>query len=109
MARARAVYADEPPPPETDPIYPTPFERANHLLDAVDGSSALMTHFADEISDAAKCYLLILNVWRRVEPAFAACREALRQCDSSHDHQTLPEVVSHTATKILWQEIQAQL
>jgi hypothetical protein len=106
IARARAVYAGDPPPPETNSVYPTPFERANHLLDMVEGSSAVMTHFGDQIRNAAKCYLLILNVWRRVEPAFAACREALRQCDSSHDHQTLPEVVTHTAVSILWQEVQ---
>jgi hypothetical protein len=109
IARARAVYEGEPPPPETDPIYPTPFERADHLLDTVEDSSAVMTRFGDQIQDAAKCYLMILEVWRRIEPAFADCREALRQCDSSHDHQTLPEVVSHTAMTILWQAIRARL
>jgi hypothetical protein len=72
IARARAVYAGDPPPPETNPVYPTPFERANHLLDMVEGSSAIMTHPGDQIRNAAKCYLLILNVWRRIEPAFAA-------------------------------------
>ena len=106
MARADAVYSGAEPPETSDRTYPTPIERADHLLSMLAHPSSFANQFPAQVRDATRCYELIIAAWDYIQPALAASRNALAIYEGGSEEDTLPEYASGAVTMLLWRAVQ---
>lgn len=109
LARAAAAYEGRPAPDKTDPLYPTPYERARHLL-SMPPEHDLWRGYGEPTRAASRCYNVLLGVWELVRPSFWALRERLAVYrPGAPGPLMLPEWRTYAVVSTLWQHVLGRL
>lgn len=112
LTRAADAYHDRTRSYETssDSDYPTPYERTVNLLNWLE-TTPYVPAVQPQISGAATCYNVIIDVWDEIAPVFRAAREDLSAADPAiHGPSPRPrEVDTQYVVGLLWARLLAYL
>ncbi|HEY0761320.1 MAG TPA: hypothetical protein VGD61_03025 [Pyrinomonadaceae bacterium] len=112
LTRAADAYHDRTRSYVTSPDsdYPTPYERTVNLLDWLE-TTPYVPAVQPQISGAATCYNVIIDVWDQIAPVFRAAREDLSAADPAiHGPSPRPrEVDTQYVVGLLWARLLAYL